>query len=132
MKVFFAFCIILLVVPFVYAESEVTLTNGNTMTWGNYWEQGDDYCVKKSGGIICFPKKEIKEIKEVKYDEDATVIEPKASSGGSSDSYTRNSIFQRHEKGAYKWYKTNDKGYIVSKCFSMKSNGCDDWIRDNK
>jgi hypothetical protein len=77
MKVFFAFCIILLVVPFVYAESEVTLTNGNTMTWGNYWEQGDDYCVKKSGGIICFPKKEIKEIKEVKYDEDVTVIEPK-------------------------------------------------------
>jgi hypothetical protein len=72
-------------------ELSVTMTNGRTMTWGSYWEQGEDYCTQKAGGIICFPKnqvKEIKEIKEVEYGANTRVIEPSSGPKGRVSSFS--------------------------------------------
>lgn len=59
---------------------KLTLKNGNTMTWSNYTENGDQYCTQKSIGLFCIQKNSVASIvaKEEEYP-DAVVIVNKTS-----------------------------------------------------
>jgi len=88
---FIILCILLLAVP-VSAEVNVTFKNGNTMTWGSYFEQGDDYCTKR--GQVCFHKKDIASIKEESYSENITGFNPNAFQRTSADRLPQEAIHQ--------------------------------------
>jgi hypothetical protein len=91
MKPLFIALILLIAVP-VYAEVTITFKNGNTMTWGGYHEQGDDYCT--IDGKLCYNKKDIASIKEESYSENVTVFNPKAFQTTSADRLTQEAIDQ--------------------------------------
>jgi len=91
MKPLFFALILLIAVP-VYAEVTVTFKNGDTMTWGGYYEQGDDYCT--IDGKLCYNKKDIASIKEESYLENGTIFNPKAFQKTLADRLTQEAIDQ--------------------------------------
>jgi len=48
-----------------YADYELVLTDGITLTWQNYAIEGDNYCTNKSFGKFCILKKEVLSLKEL-------------------------------------------------------------------
>ena len=74
----FVICLFLVVsTSLVYAEVQLNLKDGRTLTWSEYTEEGGSYCTWKAGGQICIPKKDIVSIKEMEeHFPGATVIAP--------------------------------------------------------
>ena len=91
MKPLFVTLILLIAIP-VYAEVTVIFKNGDTMTWGGYYEQGDDYCT--IDGKLCYNKKDIASIKEESYSDNVTGFNPKAFQKTSADRLTQEAIDQ--------------------------------------
>lgn len=83
MKTIVILFVLVFSIPCADAGTILKLKNGNTMTWSNYTENGDQYCTQKSAGLFCIPKNSVASIvAKEEENPDAVVIVNKSSNAG--------------------------------------------------